>query len=144
MMACGVGLLGHWQQQNCYSRVFSDTARPQLGFNGVVQNIAHVPALQMLLLVSGRTLKSSHVGPPELLQPFFRGLAGRLSPAAASLASLALMVAASQPPPKTRRQLPLSRIRASYWSLRPPPAANHSPPSRRVMLRLFRVSVPGT
>ena len=28
--------------------------------------------------------KSSHVGPPELLQPFFRGLAGRLSPALAS------------------------------------------------------------
>ena len=50
MMSCGVGLLGHWQQRNCYSRVFSDTRRPQLGFHGVVQNIAHVPAAVLMLV----------------------------------------------------------------------------------------------
>ena len=52
MMSCGVGLLGHWQQRNCYSRVFSDTLGPQLGFHGVVQNIAHVPAAVLMLVSS--------------------------------------------------------------------------------------------
>ena len=53
MMSCGVGLLGHWQQRNCYSRVLSDTLGPQLGFHGVVQNIApHVPAAVLMLVSS--------------------------------------------------------------------------------------------
>ena len=72
--------------------------RPQLGFNGVVQNIAHVPALLMLLVS-----KSSHVGPPELLHPFFRGLVGRLATVSRPLQP---SDGPSQPP-QTRRQLPL-------------------------------------
>ena len=51
----------------------SDT-RTQLGFNGVVAVL--LTSLHWAMLLLGL---SSHVGPPELLQPFFRGLAGRLS-----------------------------------------------------------------
>ena len=98
MMSRGVGLLGHWQQRNCYSRVFSlrhsSTIRIQWGGPKYCSRPCTPDA-------AGLRLKSSHVGPPELLQPFFRGLAGQLSPACCSLASLGW----SQQPPQTRRQL---------------------------------------
>ena len=102
-MSRGVGLLGHWQQRNCYSRVFSlrhsSTIRIQWGGPKYCSRPCTPDA-------AGLRLKSSHVGPPELLQPFFRGLAGQLSPACCSLASLGW----SQPPPQTRLGL------ASPWS----------------------------
>ena len=103
MMSRGVGLLGHWQQRNCYSRVFSlrhsSTIRIQWGGPKYCSRPCTPDA-------AGLRLKSSHVGPPELLQPFFRGLAGQLSPACCSLASLGW----SQQPPQTRLGL------ASPWS----------------------------